>query len=162
LQRDEAYAGILVDDLITKGCLEPYRMFTSRAEYRLLLRIDNADLRLTSRGRTAGLVDDERWDRFCARRARFESNLDRLDRPLVRSARGHRMAASQLLRQREIRLADLVAEHASSGGGQPLVEIDSRNPAIDLASLETTIKYAGYLRRQDADIARARKDERRR
>src|SRR5262249_3729096 len=158
--RDEAYAGILVDDLITRGCLEPYRMFTSRAEYRLLLRIDNADLRLTAKGRGAGLVDDERWERFCGRRARFDSNIDRLGRTLVRSANGKRVAASQLLRQPEIRLADLVDAHASSAAGDPLVETDPRNPTVDLASLETTIKYAGYLRRQDADIARARKDER--
>ena len=153
LRRDEAYIGILVDDLITKGCLEPYRMFTSRAEHRLLLRIDNADLRLTPRGRDAGLVDDERWERFTGRKNRFVSNLAALDRTQVRTSSGDRVAASQLLRQPEIRLEQLAA------AGQ--VRLDLSN-ASDLISVETTVKYAGYLHRQELEIERARKEERRR
>ena len=157
LRRDEAYIGILVDDLITKGCLEPYRMFTSRAEHRLLLRIDNADLRLTPRGRAAGLVDDYRWERFRARADRFARNLRVLDETLVRSTSGDRVPASQLLRQPEVRLEALMA------GEQPLaLDIDAADRAIDVASAETTIKYAGYLRRQEHEVARARRDERRR
>jgi tRNA uridine 5-carboxymethylaminomethyl modification enzyme len=157
LGRDEAYIGILVDDLITKGCLEPYRMFTSRAEHRLLLRIDNADLRLTPRGRDAGLVDDERWERFSARKARYERNLDALDTTLVRTARGDRVAASQLLRQPEVRLDELI-----SNGSLPAIAIEPASRLHDVASVETAIKYAGYLRRQESEIERARKDERRR
>ena len=157
LGRHEAYIGILVDDLITKGCLEPYRMFTSRAEHRLLLRIDNADLRLTPRGRRTGLVDDERWESFCGRKARYERNGLMLDATLVRSASGDRVPASQLLRQPEIRLSDLIAEQRL-----PDFETDSATASVDIASIETTIKYAGYLRRQESEIERARKDERRR
>src|SRR5712691_10650760 len=156
LRRDEAYIGILVDDLITKGCLEPYRMFTSRAEHRLLLRIDNADLRLTPRGREAGLVDDARWDAFRSRRKRFDANLQRLDETLVRTMSGDRVPASQMLRQPEVRLEALVSEKRVA------LDVDERFLDIDLASVETTIKYAGYLRRQEAEIERARKDERRR
>ena len=157
LRRDEAYIGILVDDLITKGCLEPYRMFTSRAEHRLLLRIDNADLRLTPHGRAAGLVDDERWERFEARRARFARNLEVLDRTTVKTPTGDSVVASQLLRQPETRLADLI-----SGGLLPRFELDAAAASFDLTSAETTVKYAGYLRRQESEIERARRDERRR
>jgi len=157
LRRDEAYIGILVDDLITKGCLEPYRMFTSRAEHRLLLRIDNADLRLTPRGRDIGLVDDERWERFSARNERFVRNLETLDATLVRSASGDRVSASQLLRQPENRLVDLIAD-----GRLPNFATDARDLEVDIASAETTVKYAGYLRRQESEIERGRRDERRR
>ena len=157
LRRDEAYIGILVDDLITRGCLEPYRMFTSRAEHRLLLRIDNADLRLTPRGRRAGLVEDERWTRFESRQGRFARNLKALEETLVRNSSGASVPASQLLRQPEILLADLI-----SGNRLPGFETDDRDATLDIATVETTLKYAGYLRRQESEIERGRKDERRR
>ena len=131
-------------------------MFTSRAEHRLLLRIDNADLRLTPLGRSAGLVDDRRWDVFRARQGRFERNLTVLDATSVRSAGGDSVRASQLLKSPEVRLEALVRT------GQVTLEIDPEQSATDLSSAETTVKYAGYLRRQDAEIERSRKDERRR
>ena len=156
LQRHEAYVGVLVDDLITKGCLEPYRMFTSRAEHRLMLRIDNADLRLTPRGREAGLVDDERWECFSARKDRFTRNMETLEGTMVRVASGDRMLASKVLRQPEVRLTDLLTR-----GLVPL-EIDADSAAVDIASVETSTKYAGYLRRQESEIERACRDDRRR
>jgi len=156
LGRDEAYIGILVDDLITRGCLEPYRMFTSRAEHRLLLRIDNADLRLTPGGRAIGLVDDERWERFEARRARYERNLGTLDRTMVRTERGDRIAASQWLKTPSVRL------EALAEAGDVALAIDQASRDLDFASVETTVKYAGYLKQEASRVERMRRDERRR
>jgi len=156
LGRDEAYLGVLADDLTTRGCLEPYRMFTSRAEYRLLLRIDNADLRLTERGREAGLVDDRRWARFEGRRGRYEENVRRVSGTTVTLADGTRARAGQALRRPDAEL-----EQLTRGDGLDLELADGEEQA-DLWSVETHFKYAGYLERQQAAIERARRMEDRR
>ena len=155
IHRDEGYLGVMIDDLVTQGCLEPYRLFTSRAERRLLLRIDNADLRLTPAGRLAGLVDNERWERFEGRRARFERNQAVLDSRLVRCpSSGNRLAARQLLRRPGVRISELAA--------QGLRLETAGESDLDLAVLEASVKFEGYIRREEAASARRRAAEHRR
>ena len=156
LQRDEAYIGILVDDLTTKGCLEPYRMFTSRAEHRLLLRTDNADLRLTRRGREAGLVGSEQWERFESRRARFARNCETVKTTTVSVNGGARVPASRALKQPEVTLATLLGE------GQLRLDMEPDAFALDLTSVETEFRYEGYLKRQEVTVQRLRRQEGRR
>lgn len=155
LRRDEAYIGILIDDLTTRGCLEPYRMFTSRAEHRLLLRIDNADLRLTLRGRQVGLVGDDRWIRFEERRRRFEHNAANVRRTSVRIS-GQMVPAARALRQPGVTLGALTAS------GQLDLDVNPDSATIDLASVETEFKYEGYIRREHASVERQRRQEPRR
>jgi tRNA uridine 5-carboxymethylaminomethyl modification enzyme len=151
LGRDTAYIGILVDDLVTRGCLEPYRMFTSRAEHRLRLRIDNADLRLTPIAREAGTVDDERWSRFEARRARLARNGERLARIRVRID-GETMPAAQALARPPVTLGQLAAQDVA-------LEICASRGDLDAATIVAELKYAGYLKRSDAQVRRTHADE---
>ena len=161
-RRDEAYIGVLIDDLITCGTLEPYRMFTSRAEYRLLLREDNADLRLTEQGRKLGLVGDARWRVFCDKREALESMQTQLQQTWVRIKHQtvlndvlegplvHDVRASEFLKRPEVRYAHL----------QMLDDLNLPDIAGDVAEqLEVQIKYAGYIDRQRADIERLKKHE---
>jgi len=161
-RRDEAYIGVLVDDLITLGTLEPYRMFTSRAEYRLLLREDNADLRLTAKGRELGLVDDQRWQRFVSKREEIDSETRRLGSTYIHPDTPQAEALSAVLAKpitREYSLADLLKRPEL--GYQDVASLKGE-PTDDLQAAEQVAiqaKYAGYIDRQQDDIERLRRHE---
>jgi tRNA uridine 5-carboxymethylaminomethyl modification enzyme len=167
--RSSSYLGVLVDDLTTRGTREPYRMFTSRAEYRLLLREDNADARLTPRGRELGLVDDTRWAFFAAKQEAVEREAQRLGATLLRPAEipaewaervidgplSREQTAFDLLRRPEVSYADL----EEIAGAMDSAQLDDRLPEQVRLELLVRARYSGYIERQQADIERQRGSE---
>ena len=161
-RRDEAYLGVLVDDLITLGTQEPYRMFTSRAEYRLILREDNADLRLTEKGRQLGLVDDQRWAAFEIKREAIEREEQRLKNTWVRPQTPQGDAFSQRFNSplaHEYNLLNLLARPEIDYPGLIAVTGPGASDPQVAEQIEIKTKYAGYIERQQEEILRLRASE---
>ena len=164
-RRDEAYLGVLVDDLITRGVAEPYRMFTSRAEYRLSLREDNADLRLTEQGRQLGLVDDDRWRRFCDKREAIERESARLKAAFVHPGRVPADVAERVLGkaiEREYRFFDLLRRPQTRYAELmtlPGAPDDPLSDPLVVAQIEIAAKYQGYIERQRDEVSRSAQQE---
>ncbi|MCU7942125.1 MAG: tRNA uridine-5-carboxymethylaminomethyl(34) synthesis enzyme MnmG [Candidatus Thiodiazotropha sp. (ex Cardiolucina cf. quadrata)] len=163
-RRDEAYLGVMVDDLITQGTLEPYRMFTSRAEYRLLLREDNADLRLTETGRHLGLVDDRRWEAFCRKREAIEREQQRLKGIWLTPGDVEPAQAEAILGgvlSKEVCAINLLAR--PNVAYQQLMGLTKLGPGETdpqvIEQLEVQAKYAGYIDRQRGEIEKQRTNE---
>ncbi|ABG42805.1 glucose inhibited division protein A [Paraglaciecola sp. T6c] len=164
LRRDEAYMGVLIDDLATMGTKEPYRMFTSRAEYRLLLREDNADIRLTAKGHELGLVDEERWQAFNIKLEAIELERQRLRDTWVHPKHAAAEALNPLLKNalsKENTLEDLIRRPEMTY--ETLMNVTEFGPGITdpkaAEQVEIQIKYAGYIERQQDEIAKSRKNE---
>jgi tRNA uridine 5-carboxymethylaminomethyl modification enzyme len=163
-RRDEAYMGVLIDDLITQGTQEPYRMFTSRAEYRLLLREDNADLRLTTKGHELGLVDETRWRAFATKEEAITTEKERLRTTWIRPNTDLGKAMAILLKQplpREYRVQELLRRPEVCYGD--LMTLPELGPGVVdekvAEQIEIQTKYAGYIERQEEEIARQLRNE---